>query len=187
MCSLPRRRFGSLEGILASRHALKPFATAHKLLGAGQPGADARCTAAAASLAVLRTQPQQQLQQLPTEQLQACHAAAVAALAQPSQHQPQHQEQQHLGGSVSQLHPARQLHMRQCQPYLQMLQQALVSLGLCKQAAHWISSPSGLWCDLIVQVRGSPSDWAAFYVLTPGELGGCVRSGSGQGLARCMP
>jgi hypothetical protein len=167
------RRFGSLDGILASRTDLKQYGAAHKLLGLNQPGADARCAAAAANAAVLRMQPQQQLQQLPQQQLQECYSQEVLRLRKhqvQGQTQPgitpgeKHQQEQHnvlrqqpmqqpQQQSLALLHPARQLHMQQCQPYLANLQKCLTSLGLTQQHPNWTSA-SGLWCDLLVQLPG---------------------------------
>lgn len=168
-------RFGSLEAILAPGADFKPYGSAHKLLGEGQPGADARRAAAAANQAVLRMRPQQQ--RLPEQQLQQCYSQALQQLRsqrhalqplppQPSQQQcgglPPHHAQtqemeaheppQHIvGGHVSWLHPARRLHIQQCQPFLAVLQEGLHSLGFTRQQANWTSSTTGLWCDLLVQ------------------------------------
>lgn len=176
------RRFRSLENILASRSALRAYGAAHKLLGQDQPGADARCAAAAANLAVLRMRPQQQ--QLPVQQLQQSYSQALTNLPLPQQQQPLpsppqqpcsavmpaegsslQQQQQGLGHpeahtlagfaqphSLSLLHPARKLHMQQCQPYLAVLQDCLRQLGVEQQQANW-TSPTGLWGDLLVDVH----------------------------------
>jgi hypothetical protein len=63
-------------------------------------------------------------------------------------------QQQQQQQSLALLHPARQLHMQQCEPYLATLQDCLMSLGLTQQHPHWTST-SGLWCDLLVQLPGT--------------------------------
>lgn len=223
-------RFGSLDNILASRSLLKPFGAAHRLLGEGQPGADARCVTAARNLAVLRMRPQQQ--QLPVQQLQECYSQACASLqgpgmlqpqnmqpaVPPQQQQPQQRQEQQLQqqqmkksqrGSfelppqpdTSLLHPARQLHMQQCRPYLQTLQECLREVGWTQQLPNW-RSPSGLWCDLLVQVpahephqhdhhqQHEAARVAAVVALTPAAAGvgsvspaGSATSSSGRDVA----
>lgn len=176
-CS-PPCRFGSLEAVLAPGADLKPYGSAHKLLGEGQPGTDARRAAAAANLAVLRMRPQQQ--RLPEQQLQQCYSQALQqlrgqrpALQPPAPPQPSeqqqcsgqqhaqtqqveaHEPQHHVGGHVSLLDPARRLHIQQCQPFLVVLQEALHSLGFTQQQANWTSLDTGLWCDLLVQLTST--------------------------------
>lgn len=146
-------RFGSLETILASRGSLKPYGAAHKLLGAEQPGADARCATAASNLAVLRMRPQPQQEQLPVQQLQCCCSDSLAAL-QDVRREPPSEQQWQAAAAVSLLYPARVLHMQQCTQYLQVLQECLQGLGMTEQHTNW-TSPEGLWCDLLVRVGGS--------------------------------
>jgi len=175
MLMLPGCRFGSLEGVLAAQDALKAYGAAHKLLGEGQAGAEVRRHTAANNLAVLKMRPQQQL--LPTQQLQECYSHALDALRQHQQqlqpqvqpcsdtpapqqermsHPPQQpqQQQQQQQQRLSLLHPARRLHMQQCEPYLSALQHCLCALGIHQQVAHY-TSPNGLWCDLLVQLPSS--------------------------------
>lgn len=228
-------RFGSLEAILAPGADLKPYGAAHKLLGEGQPGTDARRAAAAANLAVLRMRPQQQ--RLPQQQLQQCYSQALQQLRgqqpalQPSPPQPSQQQcgglpphhvqtqqveahespQRNVGSHVSWLHPARRLHIQQCQPFLAVLQEALHSLGFTRQQANWTSPTTGLWCDLLAQPTSalaadgdsnSSSDASgvrlAFQILGPADLAagawvvgcGCFKALSQQlapSVVECWP
>lgn len=174
------KRFGSLDGILASRHALKPFGAAHKLLGQDQPGADARCATATANLAVLRMRPEQQ--KLLVGRLQESYSQAVARMGQggssaqlpslPRQHQQQPQQQD----SLSLLHPARRLHVKQCEPFLATLQECLLQLGWSQQHPNW-TGPSGLWCDLVVCAPLEAPSTAA------GAAGGAEGGGGGDAAA----
>ena len=127
----------------------------------------------------MRPQPQQQ--QLPVQELQDCYSQANDVLQlqqqivpvtkqQPQQpasstssqatgqqegsFDPRAMEQQHADGpawAVSLQHPARRHHMQQCQAYLAVLQGCLTALGVTQQQANW-TGPTGLWCDLVVQI-----------------------------------
>jgi hypothetical protein len=121
-----------------------------------------------------------QQQRLPEQQLQQCYSQALhqlrgqhAALQPPPRQPPQqqcgggpshhvqmqqqeaHEPQDSVGAHVSLLHPARRLHIQQCQPFLAVLQEALGSLGVTQQQANWTDPATGLWCDLLVQLTSS--------------------------------
>lgn len=176
------------------------------MLGQHQSGADARCAAAAANLAVLRMRPQQQ--RLPEQELRLCYSRTMDRLGSKEHHmlqqQQQRQRQEEEEGSrhLSLLHPARRLHVQQCAPYLELLQGGLRALGVMQQQAHW-TSPSGLWCDLVVQLpataavaaedadsrsagtvssSSSSSHSLAFQILGPADLcaGMCMCTGRGS-------